>query len=164
VAVGPYTDLYQEAVHKLKFSDQRILALPMGNIMADLIQGDERYQAIDLILPVPASKRSLRSRGYNQAYLLAAAMQKTLLRPLYQRVLGRTGKNLPQHELGREARELNLRQAFQVLRPEAVFGQRILLVDDVVTTGSTCRECTRVLLQAGAEQVVAAAWASGIGY
>ena len=109
---------------------------------------------IDLILPVPLHPKRFRQRGFNQAYQLASDW-KHIDSGLAAatRLLVRRRATAPQTGLGKAQRRHNIRNAFGVQQPEAIRSQRILLIDDVYTTGATADECARVLLQCGAARV-----------
>lgn len=112
---------------------------------------------LDLILPVPLHPRKLRMRGFNQAQLLAQGVAAFLERPMNQHLLIRTKFTLPQKKLDDKERLHNLEQAFDLrlgtLPNSNLSGKRILLVDDIYTTGSTIEACTRILLKAGCAKV-----------
>jgi len=109
----------------------------------------------DVIVPVPLHRSRLWRRRYNQAALLAWALGRWRGQPVCPDALVRTRATLPQGGLGRLARLRNVRGAFQLHpgRREQVRGQRVLLIDDVHTTGATLNECSRVLRRAGATAV-----------
>jgi ComF family protein len=95
----------------------------------------------------------LRAREYNQSLLLADQLNRDLRMPLIYDNLVRLRATPPQTELSRIARIKNLRRCFAVRRPEDVAGKRVLLVDDVMTTGTTVNECAKTLRKAGADDV-----------
>jgi ComF family protein len=107
----------------------------------------------DLIIPVPLHPERLRWRGFNQAALLAATVARRLRRPLDVRSLARSRATSPQTAKDRRERHRNVLDAFAVQRSARVANRRVLLVDDVMTTGSTVDECARTLLAAGARRV-----------
>lgn len=107
----------------------------------------------DLIVPVPLHRRRLRWRGFNQAALLADAVARRLGGRLEVGVLARIRPTPPQTAQDLESRTRNVRGAFAVRQPARVKDQRLLLVDDVFTTGATVNECARVLRAAGARSV-----------
>ena len=115
-------------------------------------------QAAPLVVPVPLHKSRRRSRGFNQSELIARAAVRQLPRKLetLTDALVRQRDTISQVGLSREERIENVRDAFRVAQPSRVNGRDILLVDDVMTTGTTLSECARVLKQAGAERVWAA--------
>ena len=106
--------------------------------------------AADLLLPVPLHPRRLKARGFNQALLLAQGFPD---RPTGLEVLKRLRHTVPQVGLNPKERRDNVKGAFGVSQPAAVKGRKILLIDDLYTTGSTVRECARVLRRAGAARV-----------
>jgi ComF family protein len=107
----------------------------------------------DVVVPVPLHRARLRWRGFNQAALLGAALAGRLQCPLDVAALTRTRPTPPQTARDRAERTRNVRGAFTVRRPGRVAGLRVLLVDDVMTTGATVDECARVLRAAGALRI-----------
>ncbi|NDV21301.1 ComF family protein [Desulfovibrio sp. JC022] len=106
----------------------------------------------DLTIPVPLHPSRLRERGFNQSLILARFASSATGAKLSAKALIRTRKTIPQTKLSGSARRKNLHTAF-VAAPSLVKNKKILLVDDVYTTGSTVDECARTLLEAGAERV-----------
>lgn len=141
----------REAVHRLKYRGQRALAEPLGGLMADW--WERRGAEVDLIVPVPLHPKRLRERGYNQAALLAKVMARHVGRPLADDgVLVRVRHTRSQMELGEAQRRRNVIGAFRA-DEVGVRGRRVLLVDDVCTTGATLEACTDALRAAGAVEV-----------
>ena len=106
-------------------------------------------------MPVPLHPRRLRTRGYNQAALLSKFLGSRAGIPVAYELLTRARETRPQTRLSREQRLANVRGAFLVADAEAVSGRRILLVDDVFTTGTTLDECALALKRAGAARIAA---------
>ncbi len=150
--------LYEEGparrlVQRLKYGDRLDLAPAMARWMARA--GTELTAQADMVIPVPLHRFRLWSRRYNQAGVLAQALAAHAALPYEPLALTRVKATRPQVGLTREARAANVQGAFQV-RPEAagaIAGARILLVDDVLTSGATLNAAARVLLRAGAAQV-----------
>lgn len=109
----------------------------------------------DLIVPVPLHPARLRAREFNQSLLLADQLSHHLARPVSVRNLIRVAPTDPQTTLTRQARLRNLRNAFEIRRPQDLAEKRVLLVDDVFTTGTTLNECAKTLRKAGAGPVFA---------
>jgi ComF family protein len=107
----------------------------------------------DVVIPVPLHTSRLREREFNQSLLLADQVATHLHLPLSFTNLVRTVSSEPQSTLSRKERIKNLRQAFTVRQPQSLAQKRILLIDDVFTTGTTVNECAKVLRNAGAEAV-----------
>jgi ComF family protein len=111
------------------------------------------FNDCDVIVPVPLHPERLRWRGYNQALLLARRVGKRLKRPVDGFSLTRTRNTQPQVELRESERRRNVTGAFAVVEGSRLQGKKILLVDDVYTSGATAGECARVLTESGAENV-----------
>lgn len=146
-----YDDGARPLLLAFKHGDRTDAAGPLGGWMARV--GDEVLGAADVIVPVPLHRWRLWRRRFNQAGLLAAALARRSGRPVRVDVLRRVRATPPQGHLGRARRRENVRGAFRVMRPDRIAGRRVLLVDDVLTTGATVAECARLLRRAGAESV-----------
>jgi len=113
----------------------------------------EETKEIDLIIPVPLHHGRLRERGFNQALLLAKAIFPNDPR-ISSGILIRSRPTAPQAGFNGAARRANLKNAFRVGKPDRIAGKKILLVDDVLTTGTTVDECAKTLRKAGASEVM----------
>lgn len=152
-AVARYDGPARELVHRLKFGDRLELALAMGRWMARA--GRELTIGADALVPVPLHPWRLWRRRFNQAALLAQAVSRETGVPLQPDWLLRVRPTRPHVGLSRNARALNLQGSFRVAetaRP-LVAGRRLVLIDDVLTTGSTANAAARVLIRAGAGSV-----------
>ena len=152
-SVGRYEETLLTAIHRFKYRGRTGIGEILGGIMADFAGGIWDMAAFERIVPVPLHRRRLRERGFNQSVILARKISKRFDIPLDFTSLRREVFTPPQVGLGREARPANVHGAFAVKYPERIAGRRILLVDDVYTTGSTLAECARVLIRAQAEAV-----------
>ena len=141
-----YREPFRTTLWRFKFRDETSLAAPLAKRMVAAVDASRLY---DCIVPVPISRERLRERGYNQSALLAKALAEQTGIP-YRELLEKTRHNRTQHRLSAKERAENVRGAYKA---EAAQGQRILLVDDIVTTGATARECAKTLYRAGAEDV-----------
>jgi ComF family protein len=164
-AVGPYKEANRIVIKILKFLGKKSVSYTMGALMAEVVKNEKRYWPLDMIVPVPSSYRSMVQRGFSQTLLLSQPIGKILeIKNVDKNCLLRDQKNAPlQKELTREERIRNLRGAFYVKYPDKVAGKNILLVDDIYTTGSTVKECSKILLAAGAAKVAVITWSSGVG-
>lgn len=152
-----YEGAAREAVLGFKFSEREA----SGGFFAGellLLHGQElRAFAADAVVPVPIHRRKLRLRGYNQAQVLAQALADGLRLPCEPRLLVRTRFTAPQKELNAAERLKNLTGAFAVSprfrRKKRRMPESVLLVDDILTTGSTLEACTRVLKDGGVRRV-----------
>ncbi len=146
----PYLPPLQDAICLFKYREKVSLAKPLGRLLLDALPAG---LDADLVIPVPLHPTRLREREFNQSLLLADRVAKHLSRPLSFTNLVRTAPSEPQSTLSRKERMKNLRRAFAVRRPESIARKRVLLIDDVFTTGTTVNECANVLRTAGAEAV-----------
>jgi ComF family protein len=161
VAFGTYDNEMREMLHLLKFGGQRRMAEHiLGERLASAVLKLEACGKDLLVVPVPLFPARERQRGFNQARLLAEAAVKRLrkLRPEWRlRVLpGAMQRVRDTHALftlNPSQRRRNLSGAFRIADKEVVRGREVLLIDDIMTTGATARECARVLKRAGAEKV-----------
>lgn len=149
-AMYPYEPPLQEAIQLFKYHGKVRLARALGDLMAIAA---EPLPDADLLMPVPLHPSRLREREFNQSLLLADQMNRRLRLPLSYTNLVRHRQTAPQTNLSRVERRKNLRRAFAVVRPDEIAGRRILLVDDVYTTGTTVNECAKALRRAGAADV-----------
>jgi ComF family protein len=155
-AVARYQDGMREAIHALKYGRRPALATPLGQLLAEagpraLPVPPEDWA--DGLVPVPLHPARVAERGFNQAELLAAPCAARWHLPVLERALLRTRPTRPQTDLDAEARRVNVRDAFRVPRPREVRDRRLLLVDDVLTTGATVGAAARALREAGATAV-----------
>lgn len=128
------------------------MAKPLAGLMINALPCEID---VDMIVPVPLHPTRLRGREFNQSLLLADQLGRHLARPVSATHLVRIIATDPQTTLTRQARLQNLRKAFEVRRPQDLMEKRILLVDDVFTTGTTLNECAKALRQAGSGPVCA---------
>ena len=148
-AAAIYDDPVAQAITRFKFS-RKMAFLP---VMQHWLQRPlclELVEAADLLAPVPLHPRRIRNRGFNQALLLAQGFPGV---PVAREAVVRTRHTAPQVGLNPKERKDNVKGAFAVPDPGLVKGKNVLLIDDLFTTGSTVKECARVLRKAGARQV-----------
>lgn len=145
----------KDSLHRFKFFFCSGYAKAYAPYMADLIR-EEFGDAFDILTWIPINRKRLKKRGYDQSKLLAQEVGKLIgVRPV--RTL-RKIRNTPPQSLtgGAEKRRENVKDAYVVWRPERISGKRILILDDIFTTGSTVSECARTLGKAGADQILCA--------
>jgi len=152
-SAGRYDGPLLEAIHRFKYRSRTTAGVLLGRWMAARPWPGFRPADYDLLLPVPLHAGRLRQRGFNQAVILGRAVAASLSIPFDTAALQRGGHRDPQVGLGRRERRANVRGAFVASLPGRIAGKNIVLLDDVYTTGSTVRECARVLKKAGAAGV-----------
>lgn len=149
----------REAVHTLKYRACKRVALPLGQLMAEHL--GRHPIPVDALIPIPLHSERLAERGFNQAELLARAVATTTGFPLINDQIMRIRATGQQAHLDAQARHENMRGAF-AWRGRSAPPQRVLLVDDVLTTGATMSACAHVLREAGAEEVYGLALARSV--
>ncbi len=159
-ALADYLPPLDRALVALKFGQQLQLARPLGGLLMEHLLADpaQPLQQVDALVPIPLSGPRLAERGFNQSLQLARGMRAHApgtCPPIRTDWLLRVRDTARQSSLPRAQRQKNLRGAFSVPDPDHVAGQRLALVDDVMTSGNTLNEAARTLLAAGAASVLA---------
>lgn len=150
-----YAGPIQELIHRFKYGHKVHLSEPLGLLLAGALAQFRAEAAPGLVVPVPLHRKRLRQRGFNQSQLIAAVLAKKWRLPLEVGNLRRVRWTEPQTSMDARERRENVIGAFAVRKVKRVEGQRVLLVDDVFTTGSTLRACAEALTEAGAAEVIA---------
>ena len=156
-AVTPF--LYEgplsSAICQFKYQKKPHLAVPLAGLMMNDLAGIA-VGGIDSVMAIPLHPSRLRSREFNQSLLLAREIGKATSVPYSIDALIRTRETQPQVGLSRKERHENIKGAFQVTRPNEIKDHKILLVDDVYTTGATLKEASKIVIQSGAKEVIVA--------
>ena len=158
IAYGAYDGTLRDLIHLLKYQRVQPVAPMLGRLLNETLAGIQLAEEITVV-PVPLFKGKKRERGFNQVEEIARAFMRWNASPgmrLETSCLVRVRETASQTGLTRHQRRANVRGAFAVVKPERIEGRSVLLLDDVMTTGTTAAECTRVLLRAGARQVFVA--------
>lgn len=143
----------QHVLHKLKYHNLPQLGVFLGQRFGILLKQHDYHKKYDIIVPVPLHKSRQNFRGYNQSEKIAEGLANTLGLTINSVSLKRLVKTNTQTNKSRMARWLNVDTIFQVTDQEFFQGKRVLLVDDVVTTGATLESCGQELLKAGCEYI-----------
>lgn len=159
--VGVYEQPFKTIIHRLKYNDKIQLAKPLGMLLFSFFVNLWNVNSIDIIMPVPLHTKRLKDRGFNQAFLLIKnwrhfAENLNINPPQFQiekNILTKSKWTESQTNLSRKERTINVKNAFSVNNRSKIKGKKILLVDDVYTTGATVNECAQVLLDNGAMHV-----------
>lgn len=131
-------------IHEAKFHRNTKAFVILHSLFETFLR--EKIDKIDIIIPIPLSRARMRARGYNQVYEILHAGKSHVQIPIETKILIRTRDTRPQTELTREKRLVNLHDAFGVVQGEKITGKHILLVDDVMTTGTTLKTAKASLL------------------
>ena len=155
-----YRGSVRKSIHRYKFRGMSAYANVYGKLLADCIRENPDIN-YNIISWVPLSSKRKRSRGYDQAMLLALATALELGDVAVETLKKQRDVQAQSELSGKEERSANISGAYEISDPELIAGKCVLLIDDVVTTGSTLSECARILLSAGASRVVCASLACG---
>jgi len=156
-----YEQIFTEVIHCYKYKGKIQLARPLAELLLTSFRFFWDKDSIDVVVPVPLHLKRLRKRGFNQVYLLIRNWQ-TIAGQVHldlndlqieRDVIVRNVSTVPQTGLGRRQRAANIKDAFELVDEAKIIDKRILLVDDVYTTGATVDECARLLLHHGAAHV-----------
>lgn len=156
VCVGRYSDSLKNSLKRFKFSNKPSYYRAFGKLLALKVENTLPADKIDLIIPVPLHRSRQNQRGYNQAELIAKFAGNILGIETAADVLVKISDSKSQSMLGREERLLNVEDLYQVVNVREVNKRNILIIDDIITTGSTINQCSKALKQAGADNVFAA--------
>lgn len=152
-SLGLYSGNLKDLIILFKYKGFEILSQPLAAALYKKYQKEGIFSGINYILPVPLHRQKQKARGFNQAELLAEELSRLSGLPWSKKILVKIKNTPAQVSLEASEREKNLQGAFAVKQPDKVKGKAFLLIDDVFTTGSTIRECARVLSQSGAREV-----------
>jgi ComF family protein len=153
-SLGRFDDYYKELIHRFKYRKKIPLGKRLAQRLGESVNGDSDFLISDFLIPVPLHKSRYRERGFNQSEILAEEISKITGLSVLKNALKRKKNTKDQTNLSPRQREENVRGAFVVTQPEMINGKKIILVDDVITTGATLSECARMLKQAGVEKIL----------
>ncbi len=137
----------QNLLHELKYNNRTDVGLRLGEMCGHALMQSKQYTEIDLIIPVPLHEKRQRIRGYNQSDFFAKGLSMSLNIPMHDDVLKRAIQTETQTKKSRYSRYENIKNVFEVSKPDFLEGKHILLVDDVMTTGATIEACSLKLLE-----------------
>jgi ComF family protein len=142
----------REAIHSFKFNGR----IDVGEYLVRLLR--ERFgtitENVDCVVPIPVTEKRLTERGFNQSFIIAEEIAKMTNKELCPSVLTKTKNTKDQYALSRKERKRNISGVFAIKNGQQISGKRVLLVDDLFTTGYTAQEATRLLVKSSAKEVV----------
>ncbi len=149
----------QELIHQLKYRQKFLIGKFIGSNLGRSLKRKSADWQLDLIVPVPLHHLKLAERGFNQSFYIAKGLESVLKIKVENNSIKRKRYTQSQTTMGIEEREQNIKDAFSIKKAEKIKNKNILLIDDVITTGATIRECGKLLLDNGANKVYAASGA-----
>lgn len=156
-----YDGVLKDLIHLFKYRGKTVLSKVFSKLMIDYIKDNPEIKDVDMLTVVPLHKKRLREREFNQSLLLANPICETFIIPS-KNALEKTRSTKYQNELLKSERLINLKGAFNVREKNDINNKKILLIDDVMTTGATLSECADTLLKNGAKSVTCFTLARGI--
>lgn len=148
-----YDGIIREKILKYKFKDSAYLYKTFSEIIIKNKKMCGFIKKYDIIIPVPIHKKRYKERGYNQSELLAKEIAKILEIPMEKHVLIKALNNTPQSKLSKQERKNNAIGVYKTINNQKIINKKVILVDDIYTTGSTANECSKMLKQAGANEI-----------
>jgi competence protein ComFC len=142
-----FEDRLREAIHSFKFQGRKDVGKRLVRIIEEKIASfSDRF---DCILPIPVTEKRLRERGFNQSFIIGDEISKISGKPIYHSILYKVKETMDQFNLHREQRRKNVKGVFAIRNADRIKAKRVMLVDDLFTTGYTAKEASRVLKKAG---------------
>ena len=138
-----------QMIYRLKYHHQPEVGESLGQILAKELKRSDFFSDIDAIVPIPVTAQRARERGYNQSMEIARGIRDVAQLPILSKVVKRIKFDESQTQKKGWERQENVEGAFRLLNPDAVRGKHLLVVDDIVTTGSTVKACAQELCKAG---------------
>lgn len=139
-------EIVQHLLHQLKYKGNQSIGVYLGCMMADTLFQSNRFSKIDVVLPVPLHSKKIKKRGYNQAAVVAKAIAEKWGIPCVENCLVKKEFTHTQTRKSRIERWDNVASSFSIEHPEKIKNKRILLIDDVITTGATTEACGAAIL------------------
>jgi len=154
-SLGLFDENFQGLIHHFKYKNKISLGKRLGQRLAEELQ-KQNLSDFAYLIPVPLHKTRKRERGFNQSEILAQTLSSSLNLPLQKEILFRIRNTKDQTKLSEKERKRNVAGAFLIRDSQQILqGKKVILVDDVITTGATLSECAKVLKQAGAKEILA---------
>jgi ComF family protein len=146
---------FQNLIHELKYKKQFLIGNYLGRLINSELNEYIKSWEADLIIPVPLHQLKKAERGFNQSFYIAKSLSKETGIPVKHKLLKRVKYTQSQTKLNMEGRKANIEGVFKVKNPKEVKNKNIILLDDVITTGSTMNECAKTLQSKGAGEIFA---------
>ena len=148
-----YTGEIRDTILKYKFNEKSYIYRTFLEFVKNNEEMCSQIKKYDIIIPVPVSKKRFKQRGYNQSALIAKNLAKTLNIDYKENVLIKIKDNKPQSEMGQDKRKSNVKDVYKIKNKEKIYQKKVLILDDIFTTGNTVNECAKVLIENSANNV-----------
>lgn len=148
-----YEGYIRNAIINYKFKDKSYIYKTFSNYILKNEKFIEKIKSYDIIMPVPISRKRKKERGYNQSTLIARDISNKLNVKLDERSIYKKINIVPQSTLNKEQREQNIKDAYGIRNLKNIQNKKVLIFDDIYTTGSTANECSKILITNGAKEV-----------
>lgn len=137
----------RDAIHAFKFQGRKDVGRYLVRLITEKVLSFS--DDFDCIIPIPVTEKRLKERGFNQSFVIGEEVSKIADKPVYHTVLYKTKETLDQYSLHKEERQRNIKGAFAVNNKSRIRARKVLIVDDLFTTGYTAKEASRTLFKAG---------------
>lgn len=154
IYIAEYKEKIRNEILNYKFHSKPYMYKTFAKITIKSQKIYEILKTYDIITEVPIHKKRKNLRGYDQSQLIAREIARNVEGLKYNKILQKTKNIVPQSSLNKEKRKQNIKNAYKIQTKEKILGKRIILFDDIYTTGSTANECAKELKQAGAKEVL----------
>ena len=161
VSIFSYSGIVKKEITRYKFNNKPQYFRTFGKLLGNILLEKKEYIDCDIVIPVPMYKKRKTERGYNQSELIAKKVSQILRIDYKNNILIKAKDTKPQSSLGKEEKATNNIDAFTIIHKNKNYGKKILLIDDIITTGATIENCAMELIKAGAKEVIAAVLATG---
>ena len=136
----------------LKFREKPYVYKTIGKFLENMQKSFEILKKYDIIIIVPTSNQRKKERGYNQSELIAKEISRITGIPIVRNILIKIKDTLPQSSLNKKQREENAKNVYKIINSKQLHNKKILVIDDIYTTGSTVNECSKLLIQKGIQK------------
>lgn len=147
-----YETLIRDQILALKFKEKPYIYKTITYFLKNMQKSFVNLKKYDIIIIIPISKQRKKDRGYNQSVLIGKEISKIIDVPISKKILFKTKNTVPQSSLNKEQRKENAKGAYKVCNAKQIHNKRILIIDDIYTTGNTVNECARILIQKGCQR------------
>ena len=144
-----YGNIIRDQIIALKFKEKPYVYKTITYFLKNMQKSFENLKKYDIIITVPISKKRKKERGYNQSLLIAREISKIINAPIAKNILIKTKNTVPQSSLNKKQREENAKGVYKVANIDKIHNKKILIIDDIYTTGNTVNECANVLIEKG---------------